>query len=92
MRHATEELKRRNAAAKPAAAAQAPANGQQAGTAGNGQSPETLEKRIADGMRTLKLNTDEQADLRRQFHGRPEALLKHITAVWTAQRDEQNAP
>ena len=91
MRHATEELNRRNAAAKPPPAGQAPANGQQAGTAGNGQSAETIEKRIADGMRTLKLNTDEQADLRRQFHGRPEALLKHIAAVWNAQRSETPA-
>ena len=91
LRHATEELNRRNAAAKPPPAAQAPANGQQPGTAGNGQSAETLEKRIADGMRALKLTTDEQADLRRQFHGRPEALLKHITAVWNAQRSETPA-
>ena len=91
LRHATEELNRRNAAAKPPPAAQPPANGQQPGAAGNGQSAETLEKRIADGMRTLKLNTDEQADLRRQFHGRAEALLNHITAVWNAQRSETPA-
>ena len=91
LRHATEELNRRNAAAKPPPAAQAPANSEQADGTGNGQSAETLEKRITDGMRALKLNTDEQADLRRQFHGKPEALLKHITAVWNAQRSETPA-
>ena len=91
LRHATEELNRRNAAAKPPPAAQAPANNKQAGAAGNSQSAETLEKRITDGMRALKLNTDEQADLRRQFHGRAEALLKHITAIWNAQRSETPA-
>ena len=40
-------------------------------------------------MRTLKLTPDEQTDLRRQFQGKPVDLLKHIRAVWTAQRQEQ---
>ena len=44
------------------------------------------ERLAARRGRQLKLTTDEQTDLRRQYHGRPEALLKHITAVWTAQR------
>ena len=68
LRHATDELNRRNAAAaRTTPEAQTPGNDQQPGAGGNGQSAESIEKRIADGMRALKLTTDEQTDLRRQY-------------------------
>lgn len=97
LRRTTEELNRRNTARTREGDANATAS--EDGPAQPATDPPTsqappgnpqLEKHINDGMRALRLSTDEQATLRNQFQGDPHGLFKHVKALYTARGDDKD--
>lgn len=70
---------------------QAPAQGAGGEESQAAASPQ-LEKHINDGMRALKLSTDEQATLRKQFQGDPQGLFNHVKALYNAEHGNHDSP
>ena len=106
LRRTTDEINRRNAAkargetpaggdapetAQDPPGDDAPAESTAVSQHGQPLSDAAVEKHIKDGMRALKLSTEEQATLRNQFRENPRGLLQHIKALYNAERGQDGS-